>query len=152
MWYIILTCNRTKSFYDWGRAQGLWIPLRRQPGKAPSAAMPGYAFVPKDVWRNMRQEAQRRFNAAPLQHGDDGLPRTCHKDELIEMQKVLNSWEERGEAPPQRPDYRAGERIRITLGPFQGYEAVVEKVRGNTLRLVTRQGYLSLPYQFVARL
>lgn len=149
--YVILGCTQTLRLFQWGQAhaQPIWIPLRRD-GERTVAAMPGYAFVPDAGHRETLAAIPPGFRARIFRYDDEGLPRTCELSELAAMQQLLNSEYIGEKQKPQPIRYCIGQSVRIAIGPFKGVEAIVEKVRGNTVRLVTRRGYLSIPPEFLA--
>lgn len=149
--YVILECTQTLRLFQWGQKHGypIWIPLRRE-GDRTLAAMPGYAFIPDSGYREILAAIPPGFRARVLRYDEEGWPRTCKVTELIAMQKLLNSERISERQKMQAPRYRVGQAVRIIAGPFKGVEAVIEKVRRNTVRLVTRLGYLSIPPEFLS--
>ena len=149
--YAILECTQTLRLFQWGKAHKLpiWIPLRRE-GDRTVAAMPGYAFVPDANYRATLAAIPPGFRTRIFRYDEQGFPRTCQLSELSAMQKALNSEYSMGQQKPPPIKYCVGQAVIIAIGPFKGVEAVVEKVRGNTVRLVTRNGYLSIPPEYLA--
>lgn len=150
MQYVILECTNTYRLYLWGQDNGLtvWVPLRHEKGRT-VAAMPGYAFVPAHELKDFKRKVPPTYRAHVFRYSEEGEPRTCPVEDLEIMQRVIND-AERVPLPDPAVVFKLGQRVRVVLGPFAGQDGVIEKVRGQTLRLVLTKAYITIPREYVA--
>lgn len=146
--YVVLECSDTFEFYHWARAFNVWIPLRKKtvyigankmPVEQDCAAMTGYAFVPTDVWPELRRRCPEQYRVRALDHDLLQRPRTVAATELELMQRCINEGIPRGDV------FTIGAVVRILAGPYRDQFAEIVKMRGEYARVLLGTRYISLP-------
>lgn len=107
------------------------------------AALPGYMFVPYDLWNTFYQWARERYSVAPLyRYGKDAAigvePARVAASEVDRVTDLLEETPTGANAPP--PTFKPRDSVRIIAGPLAGYEGRVEGAhpRGVRVQLIMR--------------
>lgn len=151
--YVIAHCVHTYEFMQWANLDGLsvWIPLAREvrDGKMHVvAALPGYAFVRSGDWSGVLRDAPAKYRVRPMGYDAHDQLLCCRRVELDRMQFALNGATE----PVQHGlSVRIGDWVRITAGPFEGWEGRVHRVRDHQIRALYGKQFISTPPQIIER-
>lgn len=162
MKYVILECKQTLDFVSWGSFDyGVWSPTEmvksiRLTKNGPVvkerrvAVMPGYAFVPRKNYHELRRHAPGTYGLKVLAYNAVNQPQTCTLYELHQMEHALLSEPD----PKESPDYAVeGDRVICKLGPFAGFQGVAAKGSTvNIIRILINNRYVKMPRQYAERL
>lgn len=164
--YALFECNSatTKALCEMSRAAGIetWVPLVfkhkvDKTGKVTKhtvAAIPGYIFVPYQDWRSfMTWLSFNNISGTRIcMTGPPDYRRTIkvHLSELEILNQACHELSER--SPESGPVFKAGDRVKITFGVFEGFEGQVCSTRNNSVRVLIGTKYVGLPIVFVEKL
>ncbi len=130
-WYALrVKPHKEESVHEWLEKEAIesYLPLVRVQPKNPRAAtqkpyFPGYLFISTDLV----QTGTNKFNWIPGTIGlveFGGIPAAVPRNLISDLQKLLVKIEDEGGLA--KFEFRAGDSVRITEGPFSGYEAIFD--------------------------
>lgn len=130
-----------------------WVPLIPNAHGELVNAIPGHLFVEQHLWVGLAARAQPHHHVK-LASSSSGTPHHVYAHELQRMQDRIDDEADLQELAGKRRAafkmFERGRRVYITHGPMRGMHGIVERVRGDNVRLLAGDKFITINSIFLA--